>query len=281
MFIFELNNGFINKLILGLMKRTLLILSLFALTSVSAQKRMKDYSNILKSKNIYEINAFLRDAHPDDPKRSILKPRVMDMMKEYIKNALPGDQRVKEMQEMLALLKKRPSTKLTFDELNERIRQKQIALYREELAKASNPNYYKEIAENMAQASAAGVSTAAAAGLAGMSKDEEEEYNTLIKINPIEHKNKTVKLLNSLFDNDPNSKEAIVMIKNNSDCNMIMRMEGIGYQKYRLAVPAHTEHSIVLPKGDYLFSSVVCGAQYASQKTIDKAIMVSLSNPGQ
>lgn len=264
------------------MKRFLIVLATFSVTALSAQKKIKDYSNILKSKNIYEINAFLRDAHPDDPKRSILKPKVMDMMTDYIKTALPGDQRVKEMQEMLALLKQRPSTKISFDEMNEKIRQKQIAKYKAELAKTSSPDFYKQKTVATTTTSTTGASAVANTAMAtSLSSAEEVEFKSLMNESPVEHKNKTVKLLNSLFDNDPNSKEVIVMVENKSDCNMIMRMEGIGYQKYRLAIPAHSEHSIVLPKGDYLFTSIVCGAQYASQKTVQKAIMVSLSNPGQ
>jgi translation elongation factor EF-1beta len=58
----------------------------------------------------------------------------MEMMKEYIKNAHPEDQKVKDMQEMLALLRRRPSTKITFDEMNAIIKQKQIAKYKAELA---------------------------------------------------------------------------------------------------------------------------------------------------
>jgi hypothetical protein len=58
----------------------------------------------------------------------------MEMMKEYIKNAHPADQKVKDMQEMLALLRRRPSTKITFDEMNAIIKQKQIAKYKAELA---------------------------------------------------------------------------------------------------------------------------------------------------
>ena len=48
---------------------------------------MKDYNNVIKSQSIYEIDAFLRDAHPDDPRRSILKPRLMDLIKDYLKKA--------------------------------------------------------------------------------------------------------------------------------------------------------------------------------------------------
>ncbi|WP_238555542.1 hypothetical protein [Chryseobacterium sp. P1-3] len=67
------------------MKKILLLLGSILFFNLSAQKKGKDYSEIMKSNNIYEINAFLRDAHPDDPRRSVLKPRVMEMMKEYIK----------------------------------------------------------------------------------------------------------------------------------------------------------------------------------------------------
>lgn len=55
-----------------------------------------------------------------------------------------------------------------------------------------------------------------------------------------------------------------------------MRIEGVGYTKYRLPVPANGDNTIVVKKGDYLFSSIVCGSQYSSQKTVQKAIMVSL-----
>lgn len=253
------------------MKKVLLLLCCMFFFTMSAQKKGKDYSNILKSKNIYEINAFLRDAHPDDPRRSVLKPRVMDMMKEYIKNAHPADQKVKDMQEMLAMLRRRPSTKITFDEMNAIIKQKQIAKYKAELA-AKQPTtvYTPSTAQNTFVVNAS-ANTA-------IPNAEAEEFNMLMAVSPIEHKNKTVKILNSLFDNDPNAKECIVLIQNKSDCNIIVRMEGVGTTKYRLAVPAQGEGSIVIEKGQYLFTSLVCGAQYASQKTIERPIMVALGS---
>lgn len=253
------------------MKKVLLLLTCMFLFTVSAQKKGKDYSDILKSKNIYEINAFLRDAHPDDPRRSVLKPRVMEMMREYIKNAHPADQKVKDMQEMLAMLKRRPSTKITFDEMNAIIKQKQIAKYKAELA-AKQPTtvYTPSNAQNTFVVNA----TANTA----IPNAEAEEFNMLMAVSPVEHKNRTVKILNSLFNNDPNAKECIVMIQNKSGCNIIVRIEGVGTTKYRLAVPAQGEGSIVIEKGQYLFSSLVCGAQYASQKTIERPIMVALGS---
>lgn len=253
------------------MKKILLLLCSVLFFIISAQKKGKDYSDILKSNNIYEINAFLRDAHPDDPRRSVLKPRVMDLMKEYIKNAHPADQKVKDMQEMLALLKRRPSTKISFEEMNAIIKQKQIAKYKAELAaKQYNAVYTQSTTQNTFV-----VNTAANSAIPNA---EAEEFNMLMEVSPVEHKNKTVKILNALFDNDPNAKECIVMIQNKSDCNIIVRMEGVGITKYRLAVPAQGEGTIVIEKGQYLFSSLVCGAQYASQKTIQRPIMVALGS---
>ncbi len=244
---------------------------------------MKDYSNILKSKNIYEINAFLRDAHPDDPRRSVLKPKVMKMMQEYIKKAHPADQRVKEMQEMLAMLRRRPSTKISFDEMNEIIRQKQIAYYKKEMEEANRrlaKKSHSSGSENTAAHS--GKVAMANTGLAaGFVNPEADEFQLLMNISPMEHKQKTAKILTSLFDNDPMSKESIVMVRNDSDCDIIMRMEGVGNDNFRLAIPSKKENSLVIPKGDYLFTSLVCGAQYASQKTIQKALLVTLANPGQ
>ncbi|GAA4167067.1 hypothetical protein GCM10022217_41860 [Chryseobacterium ginsenosidimutans] len=259
------------------MKKLLLFFSAILFINLSAQSKGKDYSEILKSKSIYEINAFLRDAHPDDPRRSVLKPRVMDMMKEYIKNAKPGDQKVRQMQDWLAMLKRRPSTKISFDEMNAIIKQKQIAKYQKELQMGQSAVVYTpSTPQNVYIAPTASSSSSKPA--AAIPDAEASEFNMLMAENPVEHKNKTVKILNSLFDNDPNAKECIVMIENKSDCNIIIRIEGIGTTKYRLPVPAHGDNSIVVQKGDYLFTGIVCGAQYASQKTIQKPLMVALGS---
>ncbi|MBW8359346.1 MAG: hypothetical protein K0M63_06030 [Weeksellaceae bacterium] len=299
------------------MKKFLFLFTLLLFCAVPAQKKMKDYSTIMKSNSIYEIDAFLRDAHVDDPRRSILKPRLMNMLKDYIKTAHPEDLRVREMQEKLALLKRRPSTKISFDEMNANIKQKQIKFYQEELARAqraaanpllgaqarikvatpeNNRGYAVSKSKSSAEVAAIRAAQAAvgktsgapaappiagAAAKGNFANPEQEEFNLLMNPTVEDHKNQTVKILNALFDNDPTSKDTSVMIKNNSDCDIIMRMEGTGNTKYRLAIPARGENTIVILKGQYLFSSLVCGAQYASQKTVGKAIMVTLGSPGK
>lgn len=244
-----------------------------SVSKLSSQQKMKDFSNIMRSTSIYEIDAFLIVAHPDDPRRLVLKPRVIKMMKEYIKKAHPADQRVSEFQEKIALLSRRPSTRISFDEMNEIIRQKQIAKYRAELEETKTARAGVQVQ----QAAFSGGS----ASFAALDASEQAEFAMLMSTSAAEHKNKTVKILNSLFDNDPTSKESIVMIENKSDCDIIVRIEGVGNTRYRLPVPSKKENSIVVEKGSYLFTSNVCGAKYASQKNIEKAIMVSLDNPGK
>lgn len=259
------------------MKKLFLLFTTLLFVCLSAQKQGKDYSNILKSKSIYEINAFLRDAHPDDPRRSVLKPKVMELMKDYIKNAPPGDQKVRQMQDWLAMLKRKASTKITFDEMNAIIKKKQIAKYQKELQVGQSAVAYTPSSPKNVYVASSSTSTTKRT-TAVIADTEASEFNMLMADNPVEHKNKTVKILNSLFDNDPNAKECIVMIENKSDCNIIVRIEGIGNTKYRLPVPAHGDNSMVIQKGDYLLTSIVCGAQYASQKTIQKPLMVALGS---
>ena len=257
----------------SILRKLVFILFIFHTLPYFSQRQGKDYSNILKSKNIYEINAFLRDAHPDDPRRTVLKPKVMGMMNEYIKNAAPGDQKVRQMQDWLATLKRKPSTKFDFNEMNEALKKKQIIKYQRELQVGQAAiSYTPSSSQNVY------VTNTSTANYKAIADIEASEFNMLMNENPDEHKNKTVKILNSLFDNDPNTKECIVLIENKSDCNIIVRLEGIANTKYRLPVPAKSENSIVIKKGDYLLTSIVCGAQYASQKTIQKPLKIALGS---
>lgn len=259
---------------MSIVRNFFFLLMLLSFCNLSAQRKGKDYSNILRSYNIYEIDAYLRIAHPDDPKRSVLKPRLVKLLNEYIKTAHPADQRVKDFQEKIAILRRKPSTRISFNEMNEIIKQKQIAKFRAEMEK--KPGSYVTKVYGNAGTSAPVVSGGGASSGSVYVNEEEAEFEMLMSVNPIQHKNNTVKILNSLFDNDPNSKESIVLIENNSKCNIIMRIEGVANTKYRLAIPAQSDNTIVVTKGDYLFTSLLCGAQYASQKTVQKAVMVSL-----
>ncbi|WP_238555540.1 DUF6759 domain-containing protein [Chryseobacterium sp. P1-3] len=98
--------------------------------------------------------------------------------------------------------------------------------------------------------------------------NDAEEFKRLLVESTSEHKEKTVKLLNAMFNEDITRKEAILLFRNNSDCNIVLRVEGKDY--YNLAVPAHGENFVVINKGSYTLSSNVCDMKYTSLKDIKK-----------
>ncbi|KIA89725.1 DUF6759 domain-containing protein [Kaistella jeonii] len=198
------------------MKKIIFTLTVVTSLSLSAQKKNKD---ILNSKNIKEIESFLKTAHPDDGRRTVLKSKLI-----ALKNA---------------------------------------AWMKPDQQKAFNlkPSYI-EIPKAVMQQK---------------DNNEVEEFKKLLSENSKKHEEKTVKLLNQLFENDVTNKEAILLMQNNSDCNMIVRIQGKEF--YNLAVPAHGENSVVIKKGDYQLRSNVCDAFYTSTKSIAKNMLVILNKP--
>ena len=75
------------------MKKIIYAIALFSALSISAQKRKSD---ILKSVSISEIESFLKTAHPEDPSRTVLKPKLI-----ALKNAAwmkPGESKKYKVQ---------------------------------------------------------------------------------------------------------------------------------------------------------------------------------------
>lgn len=199
------------------MKRVLFSLLLLTSVTAAAQKKKTD---ILKTSNIKEIENFLATAHPDDPRRSVLKPKLI-----ALKNTA-WTQGAKHAKPMAA----RPI----------------VAEIPNSVIRRPNSSEAEEFTQLMTEASAA-------------------------------HKDRTVKLLNTLFDQDINRKEAILLIQNNSDCNMIVRIQGKKF--YNIAIASKTENSVVLEKGNYQINSNVCDVKYSSSKSIDNNMIVMLNNP--
>ncbi|SIP99615.1 hypothetical protein SAMN05880574_103173 [Chryseobacterium sp. RU37D] len=203
-------------------KKFLFSLILITLISCSTSKNAQKNENILESKSITEIENFLKTAHPDDPKRRILKSKLIALKNsEWIK----GRKDAKPM-EARPIISEIPSSVL----------------------KNSN-------------------------------SAEAEEFKRLIASTSKEHQQKTVNLLNAMFNEDISSKEVILLFKNHSDCNLVLRIQGKDF--YNMAVPAKGENFIVINKGTYILTSNVCDVIYSSKKEINKSIFVTISNPEQ
>lgn len=197
------------------MKKTLF----FLLVALASCAPSTPKGNIMESQDIAEIENFLKTAHREDPRRTVLKQKLITLKnKAWTKqNAGPA-------------MKARPLPDLT-DESKE-------------------------------------VKTVAFS---------DEEFKKLMMEYETKHSQRTLNLLNQLFDNDPTNSKTIVLIKNQSDCNLVMKIQGKDF--YQLPVPAKGENSIVIEKGDYEFSGVLCGTVYASKKNVHKNMIISLTAP--
>lgn len=204
------------------MKKKILTILFFTFLTpglIYAQKGSKD---ILKSTNIKEIEEYLKTAHPDDPKRSVLKPKLIALKNsEWTKGA-----RTAKPMEARPVIADIPKNAM------------------------KDPN-----------------------------SNEAEEFKRLLAETSVEHKEKTAQLLNTMLNEDITKKESILLFKNNSDCNIVLRIEGKDY--YNLAVPAHGENFIIINKGVYTLNGNVCDMKYFSQKDIKRSIFVTIDNPGQ
>lgn len=109
-----------------------------------------------------------------------------------------------------------------------------------------------------------------------LSRDS-EEFKKLMAETSSEHKDKTVKILNTMFSEDINNKEAILLFRNNSDCNLVLKISGKKF--YNLPVASHNENFVVVDKDLYSISGNVCDVKYTSQKQISKNIQIILNNP--
>ncbi|WP_312394602.1 DUF6759 domain-containing protein [Chryseobacterium sp.] len=99
--------------------------------------------------------------------------------------------------------------------------------------------------------------------------------NTSKKNEPSEQSKKTAAMLTHMFNNDPMDKEAYINIKNKSKCNLIVKITGKKY--YNLDVPAKGQNFILIDKGEYVLTTMVCDAKYSSLKNITKDIEIQLN----
>lgn len=201
------------------MKKNSLIILFFSLT-LSCSTQTTNQDDILKNTNITEIEEYLKNAHPEDPKKHILQSKLIALKnKEWTKGALTA---------------KPMEVRPIITEFPQKLKGKGLS-------------------------------------------DDSEEFKKLIAETASEHKEKTIKLLNTMFNEDISSNEAILLFRNNSDCNMVLRINGKKF--YNLAVPSHNENFIVLDKDNYSISGNVCDVKYTSQKQIRKNIQVVINNP--
>ncbi|MFZ4931905.1 DUF6759 domain-containing protein [Chryseobacterium sp. Mn2064] len=94
------------------------------------------------------------------------------------------------------------------------------------------------------------------------------------KSEPSDEAKRTAAMLTHLFNNNANKNEAYINIKNQSGCNLVVKISGKKY--YNLSVPAKGQNFILIDKGEYVMTTMVCDAKYSSVKKIDQDIEIAL-----
>jgi len=95
------------------------------------------------------------------------------------------------------------------------------------------------------------------------------------KSGPSEDAKKTASYLTHLFNNDPNDNEAYINIKNKSKCRLIVKINGKKY--YNLDVPPNGQNFVMVEKGEYVLTTMVCDAKYSSLKKVSRDIEIQLN----
>ncbi|KQT31111.1 hypothetical protein ASG22_18935 [Chryseobacterium sp. Leaf405] len=229
----------------------LLFLSVFALGF--SQKKKKTKSKAIVEKEtiiIYTEN----DAEASSEARIIagfLKQNPGHAKTEYFKKKLI----------QLIMANNSPEAKPTIKPLSEEDKLKQL-VYNNSLnnpkAIASNASTTKNSAGSERK-----VNYASVAGTASK------------KAEPSEQGKRTAALLTHMFNNDPMDKEAYINIKNRSKCNLIVKISGKKY--YNLDVPSKSQNFVLVEKGEYILTTMVCDAKYTSVKKIVKDIEIELN----
>ncbi|MCS3530712.1 DUF6759 domain-containing protein [Chryseobacterium sp. JUb7] len=95
------------------------------------------------------------------------------------------------------------------------------------------------------------------------------------KAEPSDESKRTAAMLTHLFNNDVNKNEAYINIRNKSKCPLNVKISG--RKSYTLNIPAKSQNFILIDKGEYTLSTMVCDAAYSSLKKIDKDIEIALN----
>ncbi|MBV8328192.1 DUF6759 domain-containing protein [Chryseobacterium sp.] len=153
----------------------------------------------------------------------------------------------------------------------------------EKIVKNNELNSGKVITANKASAANPSVANNTAAAINALKEERSVNYASVStaktagvsKSEPSEDNKKTAAMLTHIFNNDINKNEAYINIKNRSKCNLVVKISGKKY--YNLSVPANGQNFILIDKGEYVLTTMVCDAKYSSLKKITQDIEIALN----
>lgn len=108
-----------------------------------------------------------------------------------------------------------------------------------------------------------------------INKNDEQAFATLMNSEAIKNKKAlTAQILNEMLNEDEKDELSLLLVKNNSDCNMVLVVEG--KSNYNMPIPANGQNAIMVEKGIYQLRGNMCELRYESKKDLNKNILVSL-----
>ncbi|GGP05748.1 hypothetical protein GCM10010992_23060 [Cloacibacterium rupense] len=110
-----------------------------------------------------------------------------------------------------------------------------------------------------------------------VSKEDQDAFDLLMSSNNNENSKKpiTTEVLNEMLKSDENDQLSLLLVKNNSHCNMVLKIEG--KTVYNIPVPAKGQNAIMVEKGIYTLKGNLCELKYEAQKDLNKNILVALT----
>lgn len=106
--------------------------------------------------------------------------------------------------------------------------------------------------------------------------DETEEYEALLKTDALDKNQRAAEAVNQFLNDNITDPRAALLFKNNTNCNIIMRISGNG-KNYRIPLEKKNVNYIVVDKGYYQFKAQLCRAEYASSKQLTESLEINLS----
>ena len=108
------------------------------------------------------------------------------------------------------------------------------------------------------------------------SKKEDHDAFELLMNSEVEKNKKpiTTEVINEMLQSDENDTLSLLLVKNSSQCNMVLKIEG--KVTYNIPVPANGQNAIMVEKGIYNLSGNLCELKYEAQKDLNKNILVAL-----
>ncbi len=102
---------------------------------------------------------------------------------------------------------------------------------------------------------------------------EKAEFAELIKQDSINKKKTASESLNILL-NDGDPGKVSVMIKNSSNCDVIVRFAGAN--SYNLPIRKNDKNFLVIDKGEYYLGANLCTSRYSERRNFNDSVTLTL-----